>query len=119
MRKFESNELEPWGDNKIKAAWAKDPLAFAAIVLVVAGLVNYAMPSRTGGSYWGRRGNENPCAFGEQSEETKGPGESYWQCFYTVPFKESSLPITGVLVIGSLFLLILRLRPIEPSQRRD
>ena len=103
----------------MKPAWAQDRLAIAAIVLAVAGLVNYAMPSRTGDSYWGRRGLENPCLFGESSEETKGGSyqgaESYWRCYYTAPFKESSLPITAVLVVGSLFLLVLRLRPIARS----
>ena len=112
-------ELKPWGFNKLNPAWAQDRLAIAAILLAVAGLVNYAMPSRTGEPYWGRRGLENPCLFGESSEETKGGSyqgaESYWRCYYTAPFKESSLPITGVLVISSLFLLVLRLRPIARS----
>jgi hypothetical protein len=112
-------ELEPWGFNKLNPAWAQDRLAIAAILLAVAGLVNYAMPSRTGEPYWGRRGLENPCLFGESSEEIKDGSyrgaESYWRCYYTTSFKESSLPITGVLVVGSLFLLVLRLRPIARS----
>ena len=103
-----------------KRTW--DWLAIVAIVLAIAGLANYAIPRRTA-DYHNVVSVENPCVEGESGEyvtETVSDGtvQSFWRCYYTAPFSESSLPISSVLIVGSVILLVLRLRPIAPSQRR-